>query len=436
MSHYVIIGAGAAGIEAAKELRHLDPPALITLVSIETEIVSRCMLHKCLGGGRSRESLRFIEENFFEIYKVNWIAGRAVARIKEQVKSIVLDDGEEIDYDKLLVATGADYYIPPIPNLREGENVFGFRSIADMDKIKEAASLYGERVVIIGGGLVGMDTAHALCELDKNVTVIEMAERIMPLQMDKYTSDVYQKLFEAHGCTIRIGTSVKEAVINPHTNRITEVLLSDETSIECDFIVVAASVKPKVDFLQGTSIQAVHMNYYINTVLNKYLKKTNFSVNKGMEVDEYMSTTANDIYAAGDVTGKSGIWPDARIMGKYAAQSMAGFPQPCTELFPDKNTSNFWGVTAASLGKLDVKENVHKILVHFDGQNYRKLILQEQYITGALFMGSLSNTGVYLHIIQNKIPVDRLLHKIFRLSFADFYGIDEADGQYRYTIDK
>lgn len=434
MSHYIIIGAGAAGIEAARELRRLDCLAEITMVSIETEIGSRCMLHKCLGGERTRESLRFIDEDFFEKYQVNWIAGKAVESIKEFAKIIVLDDGREIGYDKLLIATGADYYIPPIPNLRDGENVFGFRSIADMDKIKEAVSVYGERTVIIGAGLVGMDVASALCDMGKNVTVIEMADRIMPLQMDQYTSNVYKKLFEDHGCTFLTGTRVQETVINPRTNRITEVILSGGTSIECDFVVAAASVKPKVDFLQGTSIHAVHMNYFINTVLNKYLKRTKFSVNKGMEVDDYMGTTACDIYAAGDVTGKSSIWPDARIMGKYAARNMTGQSEPCTGLFPDKNTSNFWGVTAVSLGKLEVKEDVHKILLHSDGQNYRKIILRDEYITGALFMGNLSNAGVYLHVIQNEIPIGHLLHKIFRLSFADFYGIDTADGQYRYII--
>lgn len=433
MKQYVIIGASAAGIEAARELRHLDSQAEITILSSDKEIASRCMLHKCLGGERSKDSLRFIEPDFFEAHQVKWLPGTTVTRIDETLKRVVSEEGNLISYDKLLIATGADYYIPPIPNLREGTNVFGFRSISDMDKIREALLVSGEKVVVIGGGLVGMDMAYALCEMGKAVTVVEMAERIMPLQTDEYASGVYRKLFEEHGCRIKTGISVKEAVLQPETGKVTEVLLANGETLECDLIVAATSVKPKIDFLQGTSIQAVHMNYHINTILNKYLRRTNFSVSKGMEVDAYMKTTSPDIYAAGDVTGKSSIWPDARIMGRYAARSMAGKPEECTELFPNKNTSNFWGTTMLSLGRLDIKDGIHEILVHFDGKNYRKIILQEGCLEGVLFVGDLSNAGVYLHLIQSKICVEHLKKKIFRLSFADFYEIDRNDGQFRYS---
>lgn len=434
MSRYVIIGASIAGIEAAKELRRIDRDSDIVVISIDKEIGSRCMIHKFLAGERSRESLNFIDTDFFETSNIVWMAGKTVVKIKEFEQQVILSDGNEINYDKLLIASGADYYIPPIPNLREGSNVFGFRSVQDVDKIKKALVSYGARVVIIGGGLVGMDVAYALCELGKDVTLVEMAERIMPLQTDEYVSCVYKQLFEEHGCKMITGTSVTETIFNPETGLITEVVLSGEERLACDFIVVAASVKPKIDFLQGTSIQAVHMNYHINTILNKYLRRTNFSVNKGMEVDEYMQTTSKNIYAAGDVTGKSAIWPDASLMGKYAARNMCGLNEACVELNPYKNTSNFWGVTMLSLGKLDVMKETNKIMVHYDGKNYKKVVIHDGIMVGALFLGNLTDAGVYQYIIQKKIDITHLEDKIFRLTFADFYDIDKKDGQYVYLV--
>ena len=133
--NYVIIGAGAAGLSAAEEIRKLDPSAGITILSAEREIYSRCMLHQYLGGERSLSSMRFVPEDFFERQNIDILEDCRVTSIQETEHNVVLEDGILVPYDKLLIATGATYFVPPIPNFRDAENVFGFRGIEDVNRI-------------------------------------------------------------------------------------------------------------------------------------------------------------------------------------------------------------------------------------------------------------------------------------------------------------
>ena len=120
---HVIIGAGVAGTEAAKTIRGLDENAGILLISADTQIHSRCMLHKFIGGERDEKSLNFTEDDFFEKYRVDWKKGVRVVEVCPGEKEIHLDTGEKVGYDRLLIANGADSCIPPVGDLRKASNV-------------------------------------------------------------------------------------------------------------------------------------------------------------------------------------------------------------------------------------------------------------------------------------------------------------------------
>ena len=161
---YVVIGASAAGVSGIRELRKLDTSCEIVLISKDTDIYSRCILHRYLGGERSLEKLNFVEENFTELYNVQWIKGMACTGVKTEEKKVMLEDGQEVAYDKLLIATGSHTFIPPIPNLAGAKNVVGFRNVDDIEALKEAAKTK-KNFFVMGGGLVGLDCTSGLLEL-------------------------------------------------------------------------------------------------------------------------------------------------------------------------------------------------------------------------------------------------------------------------------
>ena len=409
MERFVIIGAGAAGITAAQVLREFREKDVITVISTDEQVHSRCMLHKYLGHQRDAQGINFVGADFFEKHNIYHLAGQSVSKIDTQAKTVAYGDGYSTPYDKLLIATGAGFFIPPIPHFREAPNVFGFRDLSDALKIDDAFAK-GKRVFIVGSGLVGLDAASALCERGAEITIAEMAPRVMPLQTDDYAASVYQKVFEERGCRFLLGIGATDAVVDGEGN-ITEVILSTGEHVPCDFIIMAAGVRPRIQLAQAAGIRA----------------------ERAIEVDDHLRTSAPDVYAAGDCTGLSGVWPDAMAQGKAAAENMAGIDTVYEKPYPFKNTSNFFGVTMLSVGRLDQTEGAD-VIVHRTPKEYKKAIVRDGKLTGYLSLGDISNSGLYLHLIKNGVDVSGKLDRIFRLTFADFYGINEKNGEYVYTV--
>ena len=178
---YVIIGSSAAGINGAKELRRLDNECEILLISKDKEIYSRCILHHYLAGERNMKELSFAEPDFAEKFGIQWMKGRTCVGLDRREKTVILDHGEKVFYDKLLIASGAHTYLPPVPHLDEAVNVCGFRNIEDMERLKEAAETAKE-ILVMGAGLVGLDCAAGFLALGVKVTLIETAPMRRPLR--------------------------------------------------------------------------------------------------------------------------------------------------------------------------------------------------------------------------------------------------------------
>ena len=409
MERFVIIGAGAAGIAAAQTLRDFRPKDMITVLSIDEKVHSRCMLHKYLGHERDEQGINFVAADFFEKNDIYHIPCQTVSRIDTQAKTVYYGESYSIPYDKLLISTGSGFFIPPIPHFREAPNVFGFRDLSDAMKI-DAAFARGKRVFIVGSGLVGLDAASALAERGADITIAEMAPRVMPLQTDEYAAGVYQKAFEAHGCKFLLGIGASDAVVDGEGN-ITEVILSSGEHVPCDFIIMAAGVRPRIQIALDSGIKA----------------------ERAIEVDDHLRTSAPDVYAAGDCTGLSGVWPDAMAQGRAAAENMAGLDTVYEKPYPFKNTSNFFGVTMLSAGRLDLTEGA-EILVHKTPGEYKKAVITNGRLTAYLSLGDISNQGLYLYLIRTGVDVSDKLDRIFRLSFADFYGINEKNGEFAYSV--
>ena len=190
---YVIIGASIAGVTAVKTIRELDKKAKIIVVSKDENIYSRCMLHHVISGHRTIEGINFVDED-------------TVKEIDPDNKKIKYEkDGkeEELAYDKLLITSGANAFVPPVKNLREAKNVYPLRNIEDAIGIKEQAK-YAKNIVIMGAGLVGMDALAGLVEIDGigNLSLIASEDRILDKQLDVKAAKAYEDKFEQKGVKI------------------------------------------------------------------------------------------------------------------------------------------------------------------------------------------------------------------------------------------
>lgn len=401
---YVILGVGAAGITAAKTIRKADKETEITMISTDEQVHSRCMLHKYLSHERTAEELNFVPEDFFEANHINWIKGKTVSGLDTAEKKVKLVDGGEVSYDNLLIATGAESFIPPVGNLREAGNVFGLRHLRDaaaIDKMAENA----DKIVIIGSGLVGLDAAYGLMEIGKKVSIVEMADQILPIQLDKTGALEYQKRFEAAGASFYLGRKAAETKMNKE-GRITQVILDNGEALSCDMVIVAAGVRSATAGLEGEGIV----------------------VDRGMKVNDHLQTGAADVYAAGDVTGLSGIWPNAQKQGETAALNMMGGNVEYTDRYAVKNTINFFGLVSLCVGVI-VPEETDVVIVREDASNYKRVIIRGGKVVGVLLQGDISHAGIWQYLIKNEISISGIEKDIFDLNFGDFYGIKE-NGEY------
>ena len=145
---YVVLGASAAGINGVRELRCLDKDADITLISKDDKIYSRCILHHYMEGIRDVKKLEFIEDDFINKNNIKWIKGTEIIGVDPKAKKVMISNGEEVEFDKLLIATGSNTFFPPIPNLREASNAVGFRNFDDCEKIMEGSKTCNNIVVM------------------------------------------------------------------------------------------------------------------------------------------------------------------------------------------------------------------------------------------------------------------------------------------------
>ncbi|PKM58661.1 MAG: NAD(P)/FAD-dependent oxidoreductase [Firmicutes bacterium HGW-Firmicutes-4] len=407
----VIIGASAAGISAAKTIKASEPDTEVVIIAKEDSVHSRCMLHKFLGHQRDAKGISFIADDFFESNRITWLSNTTVISLDVQKKTVKTHDNQDIRYDKLLIASGAAYFIPPIPGLRESKNVYGFRDLKDAQLLDNECNT-AKNAVVIGAGLVGMDAAVAMLERGLKVTVIEMTQAVMSLQLDQKSAQAYQQLFEAQGAEFILNDKVVSVDVD-EVGRGKIIHLASGKAVPADVIVIAAGVRPAFNFIEGSGI----------------------ATNHAILVDDNLMTNIDDIYAAGDVTGIAGIWPNAVKQGRIAAINMLGQKLLYEDRYALKNTLNFYGLTTLSLGNINPEpEENCEILIREDRHNYQKVVLKNGVVQGVIIQGNIAGTGFWQYLIKNKIAVSGINKDVFSLSYGDFYDQDQNTGEYRFAV--
>lgn len=396
---YVIVGASASGINAAKTIREHDKDAEIILVSRDEKVYSRCILHHFLDGRRDIKALDFTPDNFFELYNIKWLKGIEVVGIDIKEKTLLLSNKENLKYDKVLLATGASSFLPPIENLRTANNVIGLRNLDDAIKIKETVKKV-KNIAILGAGLVGVDALAGLLDYGVNLTMIEMGDRIVPLQLDEYAANVYKERLEEEGVNFKFGARAEKVLVGENNNPVA-IKLNTGEEVPCELIIACAGVRSNVGFLKDSGIECDRFGVIINA--------------KG-------ETNIRDVYGAGDITGRNPIWPTAVKEGIIAANNMLGEETFMEDFFASKNTMNFCGVATMSLGIVIRPDDTFKEIIDKDGKDYKKIIYKNGKIHGAIVQGDLSYVGVLTQLIKEKINIERVKKPLFDVDYSDFFN--------------
>ncbi len=400
---YIVLGASAAGMNGAETLRTLDPQSEIVLISTDTEIYSRCMLHLFVSGHRNIERMNFKPANFFEEFNIKWIKGVSAVDIKPDKKELILSNGAIETYDKLLIATGASPGRPGIPGLEKANHVIGLRTLDDCRRIIELAKTK-KNALVIGGGLIGADILTGLAKYNLNLSLVEMSNRLLAIQLDMRSARVYQEKFTQQGVNQYYNTGVTCVNLDAQNNPLSVQLSTGET-IPTDFIVTAIGVSPNTQFLSNTNLQMDRNALLIN---------------------EFNQTSDPDIYAAGDVTaGMPAIWSAAVKEAVNAAYNMVGIPSQMIDFFGHKSTMNFFNIPTMSLGAhaTTTENSEFNIDIQDDGVNYKKIVHKDGKIHGAIIQGDLSYAGILTQLIKEQIDISLLKKSIFDVSYADFFNM-------------
>ena len=399
---YVVVGASAAGINAAKTLREINKDIEIILVSKDEYLYSRCILHHFLDGRRDIEDLDFSPGEFFKKYDIKWMKGVEVTGIDTKEKKLKLDNGEDLPYEKVVLTTGASSFLPPIENLRTANNVIGLRNLDDAIRIKEIAPKV-KNIIILGAGLVGVDAMAGLLDYDAKVTMIEMGDRILPLQLDHYAADVYIERLKEEGVDFRFNVRAEKVIVDENNNPVA-IKLNTGEEVPGELIIACTGVRSNVGFLEGSGIECDKFGLIFNP--------------KG-------ETNVKDVYGAGDISGRNPIWPTAVKEGLIAANNMCNKDIYMEDFFGSKNTMNFCGVATMSLGTVIKPDDTYEEAVEIKGKDYKKIIHKNGTIYGAIVQGDLSYVGVLTQLIKDKINIDRVKKPIFQIDYSDFFNEKE-----------
>lgn len=404
---YVVLGASAAGVNGVRQLRKQCPEAEIILISKDSSIYSRCILHHYLGNMRTKEELCFAEDDFEDRYKADWRKGVTCTGLDDKEKQVCLSDGTSIAYDRLLIATGSHTLLPAVKGLLGTEGVYGFHNLDEVEAIKKGA-VKAEHIVVMGGGLTGLDAAVGFLRLGKKVGLVEMEGHLLAKQLDARSSGTYEKAMEHKGIVLHLGVGIREVCQQEGT--VTSLKLTDGSELACDMLVVTAGVRPNIDFLKGSDVECDRF---------------------GLVIDRYGQTSVPDIYGAGDVTGRSPIWPAAVKQGMVAAVNMAmghganGRRATMDDFFASKSTMNFLGIPTMSLGIPERPDDSYEVVMEDKDGIYRKVIHKNGKIYGAILQGDLSYGGVLTQLIAGKIDVSKVKKPLFEIDYSDFFHTKE-----------
>lgn len=387
---YAIIGCSAAGISAIEAIRSKDKKAKIAVISDEARpLYSRCLISYLLAGSIDENKIWYRPDNFFKSNNVDAVLGVRASKIDVDKKEIILQDKNKIKFDKLLIAAGASAKLENIPGV-DKKGVFPLRTIDHTTEIQKILSRV-EKVAVLGGGLIGLRAAYALKNRGKAVSVFARSSQILSQIIDKGSADIMQKHIEKNGIKIVTGRSAKEIVGN---SSVAGIVLDDGSKYDCQLVIIGKGVSPNIDIAKDAGI------------------KTNW----GIITDEFLKTSAKDVFAAGDAAESydialeensiNAIWPVACEQGRIAGLNMLG-ENIAYDGTIAMNSLEFFGLPVISIGITKPKKGIYEEIIRKNESknSYKKIVLRNNVIVGAIFVNSVDTIGIIGALIKHKVDV-------------------------------
>jgi NAD(P)H-nitrite reductase large subunit len=402
---YLIIGNSAGGIGAAEAIRQVDKKGALTIVSDEPyPAYSRPLISKYLTGERTLEEILFRPLDFYDQNNIIFLPGKKVTHLELSHQTAQLEDGEQIAWEKLLLAVGGTPIFPRMKGISK-RGVFTFTNLDDAKAIDGFLD-NARKAVVIGGGLIGISVTEALIKRGVDVIVVEMKERILNTILDQQASLMAEEVLKQAGVEIVAGQTVVK--VNG-TGRVEEVILDNGAAISCDLVVVAIGVLPRPELALDAKL----------------------GINRGVVVDLHMATSHPGVYACGDVAEAydfvygdnrpTPIWPNAYVGGRIAGLNMAG----ATDEYPGGtaiNALNYFGIDIASAGMPTApNDNGYETISKQEGNIYQKVILKNDLLMGMIFVGNIEKSGIIFGLMRERVNVESfkqsLLSDDFGLAF-------------------
>ena len=409
---YVIIGSSAAGISAVEAIRTKDKDSKIIVISDEKNpLYSRCLISYLLAGTIDEKKIWYRKDSFFKNNKVEPLLGVKAIGIDIKKKEVAVSNfageglkpspanKENVKFDRLLIATGASPKLENIPGV-DKKGVFPLRTIEHMTEIQAMLDKV-KSVAVLGGGLIGLRAAYALKNRGKDVSVFVKSGSILSQIVDKDAARIMQKRIEEKGIKIFTGVAAKEITGDKSVKGVT---LDNGSSHACELVIIGKGVSPNIEIARDSGI------------------KTNW----GILTNDYMETNIKDIFSAGDAAETSdialgessinAIWPAACEQGRIAGLNMAG-EKETYEGSLAMNSIEFFGLPVISVGitRPDCRGRsltapTYEEIVKKDAARniYKKVVLKDGIVAGAVFVNSIDNIGVIGALIKNKADITEI----------------------------
>ena len=370
---HLIVGAGTAGYNAIRTLRQSGSQDQIALVSAEHPY-SRMVLPYFLEQGISEGHTATVSLNQLEKWDVELHLGRRAVSLDTQNNKLTLDNGDELEYDDLLIATGSSAVRLNLPGA-DGEGVHGFWTLADARAVSRLVSPQSH-VAMVGAGFISFTILNGVIQRAGQVTIVEVAGRILPRMVDDAGAAVVSRWLEARGVTLRTGAQLKSIEDSGGKKRLS---FAGGAPLDADLVIMATGISTNLSWLKGSGI----------------------TINQGIVVDDHLRSNVANVYAAGDIAeGKNritgamevhAIEPTAAEHGRVVGANMAGREVA----YPGSLMLNIVGVAGldiASFGAWDDPEAT-VIVGRRDATNsYRKYLLRDNRMIGAIYVGESNET--------------------------------------------
>jgi len=391
---YLTIGNGIAGTTAALNIRKFDANGEITIITEEDlPLYSRIRLTEYLTGSIDEKKLLLYDNLWYERNRITLITNSKVTSIDAGKKLISLDGNAPIPYDKLLVATGSRVSVPSLRGVNK-KGIFTLRTIAEARRIKE----YAENVVsivILGGGVLGLEIGNSLRNIGKAVSFVEYFPRLLPRQLDVEGSRIFREKLESHGFHFILDAKADEVLGN---DTMEGLMLLDGRSVRGQMLILSTGIIPEISLFRNTGI----------------------ALGRGVPVNDRMETGLPDVYAAGDTVEYHGevygMWSAAEKQGEVAGINMAGGNTTYTGTTPS-HTITVAGIEVLSAGEIDIDCKLPS-LVYKDKEKgiYRKIVIRDNCIAGCILCGDTTGRKEVVAAIKESRPVKDMREFFGRLN--------------------